>query len=206
MVERTNDGTLKQTPDSLNAVGVNVAAHPFLGAVVHLLMLGVFVREVAVALPLVGVDGFYVVGNMLLNEGMESLAIRVLDLLKSNAASALHHSDNDGLVAPVAMAETLCLATNPSLIDLYDAVQWVWVVLSHGRTDAVAQIPRGLVAHSDGALNLVCADALLALKHEVDGEQPFPKRNLGVVEDGVYGHAELVAALVTVELVTLTDG
>ena len=55
-------------------------------------------------------------------------------------------------------------------------------------------MPRGLVAHADGALELVGTNALLGLYNEVEGEKPFPQGKVRVMEDGPGSNREAVAA------------
>ena len=73
-------------------------------------------------------------------------------------------------------------------------------IIAHGLTDAVAQIPGCLVRDSQSAVKLVCAHTLLGFAHEIDGGKPLSQGQVGVVHDGSRGHAEMIAASLTVPL------
>src|SRR5204863_306775 len=64
-------------------------------------------------------------------------------------------------------------------------------------------IPGGLVADTEHSLELVGANTLLGLTHDVGSHEPLPKLKVGVVEDGSGHDRELVTASVTVELIPL---
>ena len=57
-----------------------------------------------------------------------------------------------------------------------------------------------LLADAEDALELVRADALLGLDHEVDRQEPLPEGQLGIMERVPDPDAELVAAAVAIEL------
>ena len=69
----------------------------------------------------------------------------------------------------------------------------------HCRPDPMAQIPRRLVADSEGPLDLVGAHALAGFAEQVDGSEPLNERQMGIVEDAVCRDGELVIAVFAVE-------
>ena len=104
-------------------------------------------------------------------------------------AAALDRAENDGLVvAPMLrrfrFGHASCeLAADVGLVGFHDAAQHLAGLVVHRGADAVAEIPGGLVGHTEHPLQLVRADALLRLAHHVDGEEPLPQREFGVVEE-----------------------
>ena len=58
----------------------------------------------------------------------------------------------------------------------------------------MAEIPGCLVTDSERPLDLIGADPLLRLAHEVGCDDPLPKGKFGIVEDGSRHDRELVAA------------
>ena len=92
------------------------------------------------------------------------------------------------------------LAAHISLIDLdkgIRAAERTALITSrgHGFTDAVTEKPRGFVSHSEHALHLLGAHALLRRRHEVRCEQPFVERHMATLHDGAGADGELVAAV-----------
>lgn len=69
----------------------------------------------------------------------------------------------------------------------------------------MAKIPRCLVREAQDALQLVGAHPLLGLAKQVDTQEPLPERKVGIVEDRPGSYAELVTAIVAIELVALYD-
>ena len=190
----TRNRTLQEAPDILYGVGVGILDDVFTLAVRDRLMLSVMVPDTPVRGPIVGVDGLGFVLGVLLDEIMQGLSIEAVDDLETGLAAALDDSNNDALVAPVAVADTLFSTTYPSFIHLNLAAQLGRIGLGHGIADAVAEIPGGLVRDSDGSLDLVGRDAFLRLNHQIDCEEPLPKRKVAVVEDSPCRHRKMVVA------------
>ena len=57
LVKRADERPLKQAPHILDAVGVDIAAYPFVVAVVDRLVPGIVVRDADVGAEGIGVDG-----------------------------------------------------------------------------------------------------------------------------------------------------
>src|SRR5437867_3950600 len=91
------------------------------------------------------------------------------------------------------------LSADVGLIHFDRAAERTWVGALHGRANPVAEIPRGLVTHAQDALELVSRDALPRLAHEIGGEKPLLKRQVGIVEDCPGRRRELVRALRALE-------
>ena len=75
----------------------------------------------------------------------------------------------------------------------------------HSSADAVAEIPSGLVADLDRSPYLVSRNSFLAFDHQIDGQKPFPKRQMCVVKDRSTSDRKLITALVAIVLIALRD-
>lgn len=200
LVVRADHGAVEQAPNRLNRVCVDVAVNPLVVSVADGFVPRVLVSDTVVTAPLVGVDRFGIVAYDVPDEAVQGVVIVARDGAEPDLAAALDGADHNGLVAPVAAAPPAYLAAEEGLVDLDDAVQELGPLVLHSRADAVAEIPGGLVRDAEHPLQLVCADRLLGLTDHVDGEEPLPERQLGIVEERSDADAELVAASVAVEL------
>ena len=69
----------------------------------------------------------------------------------------------------------------------------------------MAQVPCGLVGHTERPFELVGAHALPRLEQQVDCHETLPKRKVRVVHDGSGRDAELVGAPEALPLITVGD-
>ncbi len=113
--------------------------------------------------------------------------------LEASLTTTLDDSNNDTFIPPVAMAYTLLFAAHPRFVNLYLSAQFRRIGLGHGITDAVAEIPSGLIRDPNGSLDLIGRDTLFGLQHQVDGDEPLRKWKVAIVEDGSCRYGELVA-------------
>jgi hypothetical protein len=67
----------------------------------------------------------------------------------------------------------------------------------------MAKIPCRLIADLEASFKPVGGNPLLRFRHKVDGKKPFPKRQMGIMEDRASRYGELITALITIELVSL---
>ncbi len=193
-MERPDDRPLEQRPDALDAVGVHVPYNPLLGGVVGRFVARVVVGDTKVRLQFIGVDGISVVTDCLVDKLMERVMPDVRNALEADLAASLNGASNVDLVSSTGLA---ALPADHRLIHLHDAEQRRsdQGVVAHRLADTVAEVPRCPVGtNAEHFLHLVRADALLRYTHQVDGEEPLPQRQVGVVHDRLSRHAELVAA------------
>ncbi len=80
-----------------------------------------------------------------------------------------------------------------------NVAQHRFIGLRHCVPDAMAEIPRRLVAHSDRALNLAGRHTLLRLAEQVRGQKPLAKRKMGVIKHGAGSDGKLVVTVLAVE-------
>ena len=70
---RTNNRTLKETPDVLNSIGVDITTHPFLSTMVDCLVSSVVVSNTIISRPIIGIDSLSVRCGMV--EAMKRFAV-----------------------------------------------------------------------------------------------------------------------------------
>lgn len=205
-MKRADDTAFQQAPNALNAVRVNLSAHPLLFPVVHRLMHRVRVANARVGRKLVRVDGLRIGRGVVCDELVENRLTRVMNDLQANLAPALNGTDSDGLVSAIPAPHAANLAANVSLVHFHDAAQKLGVGVPDCRTDAVAQMPCSLIGDAKGALHLQGADSLLRFSHEKDCHEPLHERQMAIMEDRPARGGKLIAALVAVVLVALRNG
>jgi len=148
---------LIQAPDALDAVGVDIADDPLLGAVVDALGARVVAPDPEMGLEFVGANRLGVVADVAVNEVVNRALLDVGHPLDANAAPALDRARDPRLfLGPV-------LAPRPPvdhrLIHLDDTNEGGTGegIVAHGLADAVAQEPGRAVLDPEGALELVRA-------------------------------------------------
>jgi hypothetical protein len=155
---------------------------------------GVYVCDSFVGRPLVGINGFGIVGGVLSDKTVQGLPIRTSNDLKANVPAPLHRPYHDGLIAFVATSFALHLAAYECFVNFYDALQELRVNFLEGIAYAMGKIPSGFVGDPEGALELVGRDSLFGFGDEVNCQKPLPERKVSIVEDGIGSNRELVAA------------
>jgi hypothetical protein len=65
----------------------------------------------------------------------------------------------------------------------------------------MTEIPCRFVADFEATRKLVGGDPLLGFGHEVDSQEPFPERKMGIMEDRPGRDGELIPALIAVVLI-----
>jgi len=106
-------------------------------------------------------------------------------------SAALTNADYRDVLLP--LIGIVRVTADVHLIDFYGAREFM-IRLCHRLADAVTEIPRRLVSHTQGALELVCRHTLAALTKQVGAEKPLPQVQMCIVEDGCCGNGELVMA------------
>src|ERR1700722_3465139 len=193
---RTNDRPLKQAPDALNGVSVNIATHPLFGAVVNGLMCCVGVGNTKVTGSFIGHQAFGLGINSLCHERMKHFSTGLLAAIhaKPDLSAAFYGSEYHRLSFETATAHVTLLAAAIGLVKLDGPSKGLRVDFQHGLSDAVAEIPCGLIADSQHALELIGRNAFLRLDHHVGSKEPLCKGQMRVMEDRTGSYGELIAA------------
>ena len=208
LVERADDGALEQAPDVLDPVGVDVPTDPFVFAVVDGLMPRVMVMDTQVGAEFIRVDRFGFVLDVFFDELVQCALLYIGDVLESDLPVALQRTSNphalvgSGTAMPTALFPVPFPSSNHRFVNFNDTEQGgLKVIGSHRFADTVTEVPCGFVRDAESPLDLVGRRSFLALDHEINGREPLPQRQLGVVEDGPRGDGEPIPAIVTIELV-----
>ena len=193
---RSHDTALEQTEGRLYRVGRYAhslfISHVLLGLVVYGLVLAAILRSVEV------VDGRFVRHdnvNSFINIAVDDVINRlVVDLVRMDevqVTAALSNANYWSLIAPA--LGTLRLSADVHLVNFDRPCEFV-VSLSHCGPDTMTEIPCGLIADSQRALDLVSRHSLAALAEQVGAEKPLPEVQMGIVEDRCGSDRELVMA------------
>ena len=203
LVEGSDDGPLKQAPDALDAVGMNVTHNPLLRRMANGLMASVVIGNAQVRLQFVGIDGLSLILDGPVDEVMQGMAFDIGDPFDSNLTAPLDGPSHPGLVALVGVSLAFGATTYQCLIYFHDPEQGRAFkgVISHSLSDAVAQIPCRLIGDAQSTVKLVGAHALLRLAHEVDRQEPLSQGQVRVVHNRSGSDGELISAILTTPLV-----
>ena len=126
----------------------------------------------------------------------------MIDADKAEIAAALPNADNYLLV--FAGQPTSRLATDIGFVNFHDAVQHHFLAFDHGRTNMMAEVPRGLIAHTNGSMDLMGAHALLRFAEKMCGEKPLRQGQVRVIEYGAGSNRELIVTVFAVEELLLS--
>ena len=207
LMEGTDNRTLEQRPYAFYAVGVNFTNHPFLNSVADSRMARVLMSNPQVGFQFIGIDGFRFVFDVAADEVMQGVPPDIGDALDPHIPAALDGSGNPGLSRLATRSHSTPSASDQGFINLDHTEQGRprGFIRTHSRADAVAKIPRCLVGDSQNAFELVGRDAFPGLDHEVNGDEPFPEREVGIVHNGSSRDAELIAAREAIPLISVRN-
>jgi hypothetical protein len=209
---RSDHAAFQQRPKTLDALSVAISAHILASGVPNELMLAIVDADRIVAAPFIRDDQRRMSLGYFADESGQGFGIGTLNYLTDKIPLARDCADYSGLarrdaasaflaVFPVAI---LVHAAGERFIHFYDAHQLAEVRVFHSGAQAHAHIPRCLIrAGSKHAMNLQCADSLLARDHQVQNLEPHNQRLLGFLKDGsgrereTVGRARLRSALHT---------
>ena len=193
MVKGSHNRPLKRRPSIFNAVGMDVPAHPFFLAVIYAFVMvrvvqgivgAVFIRENIRAL-----------GHSLVHDPREDSAARSWNHPRFELSTALQQPADRSFLPRSALASRVTLTPDVGFIDFNRALKFrLSLQFLNCLANSMAQIPRCFVTYLERALHLIRGDSLFGLHHQVDSEEPLPKRQVGVVEDSARSYGELVAA------------
>src|SRR6266849_17914 len=205
VVVRADDPALEECPEAIEVRGVDVPAHVLAREMAHGLVRVAESAEMLVPHVLVRGDELHLVADGLLHEALQRRGVHMFNHLADHVTLAGDRTDDGRLVdvagptlslpaAPGAAAVAILrLATDERLINFHDAHKPTEVGVTHGCPEPMAHVPGRLVrAGTDLPLNLLGADALLAVEHLPEHFEPRLDRVLGVLEDGAADDGEAV--------------
>lgn len=193
-----NNTALQQGKGRFHGVCVDVTVHVNLKAVADRLVFSLLTempRRAAIYIEIVGHQYVNVVRDVFADVLFECPSLNVLGVEESQLALSLANSDYDFLVRRSASSFSVSLSANVGFIHLDNSAERLAIRFNHRSADSVAEVPRGFVGFdSERPLNLTGRHSFLGLAEQERGEKPRNERQVRVVEDSVYGHAELVLA------------
>lgn len=190
---RSNDAPFQEAKRRFNPIGVNIAMRVFLGMVNRLVLVlrGVFQHK-RINHGFIGHNDFNVPADIRIYDVAHRLGLRILSSDQPQIPVALANP-NDNLFLAL-LTPSARLPINVGFVHFYRAAQGLWRNLLHRGADAVREVPRRLVADSDGALNLARRHSRFCFAEQRDGDKPLPKGQVRIVEYRAGSHAELVMA------------
>src|ERR1019366_780778 len=200
LVPTSHDAALEQRECGLNSVRVNVGseANILFPRVIHSLMF-VTADSLLIGRKFIGHDHINVAADVLLDVPRQSSGLGILSVEETQIAITLPNPDDHffrvALTAPAASITAL-LSADIGFIHLDSTVQHGAINLSHSATNAMAEIPCGLIGAAicapEGALELHGAHAFFGFTRQQSGKEPHRQRQMGIMEDRSTGCCELI--------------
>ena len=195
---RSHDAALEQRESGFDGVGMHVSVDVLPRVIDGLVdFLSILIESPRIDSRFVGNDHFHIFANVLRDYLFDLFRGCLIDANESEIATTFTNADHNLFV--LARKSATRLAANVGFINLHDAIQHHFLAFDHGRTDAMTEVPRGLVAHSDRALDLASRHSLFRFAEQVRREEPFRQRQVRVIENGSRSNGELVVAVFAVE-------
>lgn len=200
---RAHDAALEQGECRFDGIGVNVAVGIFLRVVNRLVARAHVFECPRIDSGFVGQNHFHVVANVGVDNLLNRLRLRIFGANQSEIAVPLPDANNN--LRFVLRTPAALLASYISLINLDFAAKFFGCHFKHGRAYPVAEVPRRLIADSEGSLDLAGAHALFGLAEQVCCEEPLGQGQVRIVENRSRRCTELVVARITVVLSAIGD-
>ena len=154
----------------------------------------------AIEVVIVSEQDFQVLADIVADELFERSARYIFRMEESQIAAALPDADYGFFLGSApAYSRSVPTTADVGFIHFNLAVQHGLTGFHHGGTDAMAEIPCGLVAHAERALNLTGRHSLLCFTEQERGKEPLCQRQVGVIENRAGGDGKLVVAILAVE-------
>ncbi len=207
LVPASHDAALQQGERGLNRVSSDASAilvtHVLFRHVVDGFVRG-FSNSLLVGWQRVGNDHVNIGAHVFTDVLRERAGLRILSMEESEITITLSDSDYDCFVRGGFPASGVALfPADVGFVHFDGTVKHGLIYFFHGRTDAVAEIPRGLIRAfmltPDRALQLHSTHALPRFAEQQRCKEPLLERQVGVIENRAGGHGELVIAALAVE-------
>ncbi len=197
---------LQQTPEVLQAIGVDLTDDVFINVVDA----GVEVvqGQTAIGGGRVRVDAGIEL-HIASNRRLQGVVVRIGDYLGTKFAAALQQALYDRLadwaasfdrIGPLGLMHILGLTANERLVAFHFARQLAESSGLHGQSNAVEHEPRRLLGDFEVASEFAGADAVLGVGDTPDGDEPLVEAQGRVLEDGSNLDAELLSAVLRLAL------
>lgn len=211
LVPRSDDATLQEREGVFDCVGMNVPVNINLVTMTNGLVLSAFDASSDHRFWIAGVfvrDHYFNIGaHSFFDVLRQRPRLNVASVKEPQFATTLPESDNNFLVAirsVPSLAASLPTA-DERFVHFDSTVRHRAICLFHGSTNAMAQVPRGLIAHSESTFDLIGTHSFSGLAQKQHGHEPCFEREMGVVEYSLGKNAELVSALDTFKFLLRAD-
>ncbi len=152
-------------------------------------------RDAAIEVVIVREQDFQVLTDILADKLFKRSARYILRMEEAQIAAALPDADYRFLLgAAPANPRSVSATAHVGFIHFNLAAEHGSASLNHRCADSVTEVPRGLVADSERALNLTGRDAFLRFAEQIGRRKPFFKRQVSVIENRSGSDGELIAA------------
>ena len=183
----SGDAALKQRPEVLKAVGVNLPINVFLGMVNNLM--GVLGSQSVVGRQCVGVEGRASL-DMLLNFGLQHATLATGNYLSANLSATFKDAHNSGLVLSASTCDAALLdiqvhvaslAADEGFVNFDFSAELAEVLILQGQTNAMEHEPCGLLSYAEIAGEFTTADSVLAVGEQPQSGEPLIEANGGIL-------------------------
>ncbi len=207
LVPASHDAALQERECGFNRIGCDArsvfVADIFTGQMIDCLMLGI-PYGVLVSWEAVSDKYLNVRAHVLADISCQRSALGIVRMEESQVTVSLSKADDNLFRVPSSLrSETFQFAADVGFIHLDSTVKHGLFYFFHGRTDAMAEIPSGLVGTfvltPKRPLELQGAHALLGFAEQQYSGKPDRQRQVGIVENRASKHGELIDAGLTKE-------
>lgn len=138
---------------------------------------------------------------------MQGFAGAGLNYFRLDSSIPFQHSNDDGLAfecavgfespRPLRLVHILCLTAYKRLVHLYLTRERRGVIVLHHHPQPVQHEPSRFLRNSDGTVNFIRRDTVLAVGKHPESTKPLIKSKRGVLEDSANLETELLFAPLT---------
>jgi hypothetical protein len=200
VMERAHHATLEQAPKAIQVRSMDVPAHIFAFVVIDDMMRKGASKTV-VPRSFIGRDQRDILTHRLPDKVAQGESVCILDDLAHDVpltGNGPNHADFPAAdpcgMRPFAHVPVLIFSANVRLIHFHFSHQFPKPSVSHRRSDAMAHIPSSFIGSaSDHALNLQCANALLALENQENDLKPRPQWVIRILKNCLANDGEAIA-------------
>jgi hypothetical protein len=205
MIDTANP-VLDETPESFDAVGVNIAANiDPIGMPYGLMSIGERLAaripqesHAVVAAQFIGID--HTTGSdVLLDDSSQGEAIHFRHDFRHNLTAALDNGHDREFLFVAAHRTASASLADAAIVGFVYLNRWslqLQIALREKRANLLEDAPCGFVGDASLALNLLSGDAAPSRPHQVHGVEPSLERSSGLLKDGPSKRINLSAAMV----------
>src|SRR5579859_567201 len=202
----STESTLKQTPEVFESVSVNLSSYVSF-RMVNDFMLKVLIQSF-IGKQFVGIDGG-ILSNVLMYDLLQLVPLPALHNLSANLTATFQDANNHCFVShtnfafPFVLVNVSSMSTDEGFVyfdSTFTAKFPRKETLLHSKPNAVHHKPSGFLSDSYGAVNLIRANAILAIAQHPNSSQPLIQTERGILEDGSDLDGELPSLVDTLAL------